>query len=449
MKSVFFAASDYPMLGMSEVIPDLRFSTYYGEGSHCINPPDINRDHGGDFTRLSNNLLVSDYLKKTLSPKPGEETLALFVMYDEETIRRVRALGLKFGHVDVKTRDLFDHKIRMSEYARSLEIPQVNHIIFHASRPPSYSEVIELLGERVVVQHPFGSSAETTFMVNGLDKWNEVIHRFKDSGERLRVCEYIDCFCICVDACVVGDDALVGPLMSEINGNSRLTTTEKSWCGNQVLVDEISDGEQKKVQNYVRKIGRFMATKGYKGYYSVDLLYDKKRKRAFFSEVNPRVSGASTVANLSMHHAGLKTLLEVHIDQYAVAPKKFDLDNLNREVLERTPESYWSQIVFKNLEHQRIVRKIPKRGIVKTNHLDDLCFDEFSFSMPSLNKDHIYFTPEACTGDKVSQDSEIGSLLSQRPLYTAVSGELMDLAVKSLNLIQDLIEFEQETYERD
>lgn len=441
--TLFFAASDYPLLGMADVLPRFNFVTLYGEGPNCLNPSDIERDHRGDFTQLSNNLLLSKNLEESLRSKPGE-SLALFVMYDKKTVERAEEMGLVFGHMLPELQEVFDHKIRMTEFARSIDIPLVDQIVIWTQDPPGFKTVTETLGPQIVVQHPFGSSGATTFRVADSDRWNEVIAKYKSKNTALRVSRYLNCYCLCIDACVIGNDTLVGPIMSEINGNPYLTTLENSWCGNQVVIDEISRFELERIRSYMRKIGRLMASKGYRGYFSADFLYDKLSQKAFFSEVNPRISGGSTVANLSMHCAGLKPLIGHHIDQLLSTERKLDLDAINTAVAKISEKESWSQVIFKNLGKPGVVKKIPKRGVLNMTNGGALKFMEKPFSMPEQNPHKVYFVPEARPGDSIASDAEIGSLLSLTSLYDPESGQLTELADRALKVVKEMIEIEGE-----
>lgn len=441
-KIFFFAASDYPMLGMADVIDNLSFVTLYGDGDNCYCPRDIERNHQGSFTNLSNNLLQTNELINFT--KSQQKPLALFVMYNDTTIKKAKELGFEFGHVSEELKQKFDHKIKMMDYAIGIEIPVLPHQIIESTKAPDFYEIQKELGNEVIVQHPFGSSGETTFFVDNRKSWDAVIQKYFIPNTQLRVSKYIDCFCLCVDACIVENDVVVGPIMSEINGHPDLTTTENSWCGNQVVQGEMPIDEVENVRIYVRKIGQLMAREGFFGYFSVDFLFDKKMKRAFFSEVNPRVSGGSTVANLTMHFSGVKPLLQYHIEQYLDITGE-ELESINQDVARIESRHFFSQIIFKNLRNTGVVTKIPKRGIFRVKGGEVLDFEETHFTIPTHDENIIYFTPEAKLGDCIIQDAEIGSLLSLRPLYHASEGELTEIAQIALSKIKSSITIQSES----
>lgn len=439
MKTFFIAASDYPMLGMSDVLSDFQFITLYGDGAHCLNPLDIDRDHQGDFYKISNSLISSPSLKSTLSSYQ-QKAMALFVMYDQKTIELTQSLGLIFGHSDIELRDTFDHKLKMAQFAQTLKIPITQQLHITTSHRPTYSEASKILGDNIIIQHPFGSSGMTTFRVKNNDEWNAVLKNQLFANSDLRACEYLNCFCLCVDACVIDNDAVVGPIMTEINGNPELTTLENSWCGNQVSTTEVPQEELIKVQQYVRQIGQFMASQNFRGYYSVDFLFDKKSQRAIFSEVNPRVSGGSTVANLCMHYSGLRPLIGLHVDSQIGINPKVQINLLNKATLTQSQNHFWSQIIFKNTSAPGTLSQVPRRGIIDIDPRSTPHFEESYFSLPPPNPTHVYFTPEARVGDFVATDAEIGSLLSTTPLYESATGILTQEGKKALATIKKLIE---------
>lgn len=78
----------------------------------------------------------------------------------------------------------------------------------------------------------------------------------------------------------------------------------------------------------VAKLGDVLSREGYRGYFEVDLLRPGRR-RALLGEVNPRLSGASPMTNLTTEAYADMPLFLFHLLEYMDVDYELDIEAIN------------------------------------------------------------------------------------------------------------------------
>src|SRR5260370_378431 len=90
-----------------------------------------------------------------------------------------------------------------------------------------------------------------------------------------------------------------GPFMADLRGYPELTPYQGGWGGNDVFPEALSDAERAIAISHVRKLGDRLAREGYKGFLEVDVLVDLDTGAVYLGELNPRISGVSSMTNVT------------------------------------------------------------------------------------------------------------------------------------------------------
>ena len=107
----------------------------------------------------------------------------------------------------------------------------------------------------------------------------------------------IDCRQAAIEACTTKAGTIVGPLMTEIVGFKELTPYKGGWAGNEIFADAFTPKLRAQARDLTFRFGEQLRKEGYRGYFELDFLIDKDTGEMWLGELNPRVTGASSMTN--------------------------------------------------------------------------------------------------------------------------------------------------------
>jgi hypothetical protein len=174
----------------------------------------------------------------------------------------------------------------------------------------------------------------------------------------------IRCRGAALEACVTRHGTIVGPLMTELVGFPELTPYRGGWCGNEVFAGAFPHEVRDQARNSTFRFGEALRKRGYRGYFECDYLYDLDTHEVYLGEVNPRVTGASSMTNLaSFAHADAPLFL-FHLLEFSGAEFELDVAALNERWSDPDNIDNWSQLVIKHTgESVECVTAAPASGI--------------------------------------------------------------------------------------
>src|SRR5690606_5907751 len=108
-----------------------------------------------------------------------------------------------------------------------------------------------------------------------------------------------------------------------------LTPYKGGWCGNEVYSDPETSRVRKAARVATQKFGEQLRELGYRGYFECDYLLDQDTKKIYLGEVNPRVTGASSMTNLSSFAHADAPLFLFHLLEWADVDYDLDVDAIN------------------------------------------------------------------------------------------------------------------------
>jgi hypothetical protein len=203
--------------------------------------------------------------------------------------------GIRVIGPDPELVEFYDDKLNQRAVAEELEIP-----VPKGYTANSFQELVQLYREKfggdAFVACSHSSSGKGTMKVKGVkDLYKSEKIR---NGDRFIIAELLDTqFYPCTSGIVAnGQGTLTFGITDQILEDGRLYRGALSPT-------IVSDAQKKQIVKFTEKLGTRMGKDGYRGFFSVDYMIDKKGD-IYFAEINPRKGGANpghTLARKTTH----------------------------------------------------------------------------------------------------------------------------------------------------
>ena len=135
--------------------------------------------------------------------------------------------------------------------------------------------------------------------------------------------------------------------MSELTGHPQLTPYRGGWCGNEMFPEVITGALRAKAAGLIRRLGDRLGAAGYRGFFEVDVLVDTDDDEVYLGELNPRISGASAITNVTAGAYADVPLFAFHLLEFMDVDVEFDVDEINERWEELAADDVWSQMIIK------------------------------------------------------------------------------------------------------
>jgi hypothetical protein len=386
----FISPIAFNLLGIDRWVRRFYYVNYFDsfDGGHpcAFVPARTPHAQFGSIEDVCNYLLrhpeVAGFVSaRASSAKAGSHGKALFVFFDEESERCAADVGLDVALPSAELRHRLDSKIITTRLGEEAGVPSVPNVL---GRATSYPELLTLaagagLGEDLVVQTPYGDSGKTTFFVRGERDWNAAAGEMAD--QELKVMRRIEPRAVAVEACITRHGTVVGPLMIDLTGHPELTPYRGGWCGNDIFPGALSPANRERALDFTRRLGDRLAAEGYRGLLEVDYLVDADTDELYLGELNPRLSGISSMTNVSASAYADMPLFLFHLAEYLDVDYEVDVDDLRRRWGNDRLTDVWGQIILKEPDDGvELLTAAPRTGIWRLQ--DD---GELSFSRPAAD----------------------------------------------------------------
>jgi biotin carboxylase len=295
----------------------------------------------------------------------GPGGLATFVMFDRETEELAARLGLRVAHPPAELRHHLDSKIVTTQLGNAAGVPSVPNVL---GRAAGYAELLALagaagLGSDLVVQMPYGDSGKTTFFIRNEADWDSAAGKEPLGSEELKVMRRIERRAVAVEAVLTRHGTLVGPLMNDITGHPELTPYRGGWAGNDYPAT-LTTEQKHRARQLTRQLGDQLAGQGYLGFFEVDYLVDTGTGELYLGELNPRISGISSMTNVTAGAYADMPLFLFHLLEYLDLDYEIDVDDINERWSREAAVDVWSQIIIKETSPQvDLLTSAPRSGI--------------------------------------------------------------------------------------
>ncbi len=421
----FISPTPFNLLGIDRWVRNFFYLTYFDsfEGEHPRVFVPRRRDRI-DFDSMGDvcNHILSDPEMVEFITQRGPGGKASLVMLDEQSQALAHQAGLEVMHPPVELRHRLESKIVMTRLADEAGVRSVPHAIGNAS---SYDELMALakdakLGDDLVVEAAYGNAGSATFFVRGQRDWDE--HAAELAGQQeIKVMKAIRNVEVCIEGTVTRHGTVIGPAMTSLVGHPELTPHKGSWCGNDVWREVLPPNQTRAAREMVRKLGDILSREGYRGYFEVDILHDLDSDELYFGELNPRLSGASPMTNLTTEAYADIPLFLFHLLEYMDVEYELDIEEINSR-WERGygEDEVWGQMIITDTSPDvELFTSTPRTGVWRIDG-----DGRVSFARPANDWDSIvegseaFYMRIAAPGDLRCAGAQLGVLVTRGHLQT-------------------------------
>ncbi len=419
----FISATNFNLLGADEWVKGFRFITYINCFNHqhpnVFTPKEeLPHEEFQSIEDINNYLLehkeVVDYIRSR-----GENGKALFLMFDEKTEQLASQLGLEVCFPSAKMRTFMDNKVNTNRIAEKAGVPCVPYALSKVENYDRLRSVSKDLGNNLVVQTPFGDSGHTTFFISNEEDWNKYADEIVKE-EEVKIMKRINCRGAAIEACVTRHGTIVAPLMTELVGFKDLTPYKGGWCGNEIYPGAFNATIRKKAREYTHLFGEQLKKEGYKGYFELDFLIDQDTKDIYLGELNPRITGASSITNHAVFALSDIPLFLFHLLEWMDQPYELNVKKLNRRWAKKENVDSWGQLIIKHTD--KTVDKIteaPRSGIYKMKEDGTVEFSRMDTHRRAVESENeAFFLRISDVGNYRYEGADLGILVMRGRLMT-------------------------------
>ncbi|HSP58304.1 MAG TPA: biotin carboxylase [Halomonas sp.] len=421
----FISATNFNLLGIGDWVGNFRHINYIdcfeGQQRNVFVPKQKFPRDFESIEDINNYLLehkeVIDFIQ---SRADGDNAgVAAFLMFDEHTEEICKQLGLKVSFPPAALRSRMDNKIETVRIGNKVGVPSVPNVL---AKVGSYQELCEVsrdLGTDLVVQTAFGDSGHTTFFIASEDDYYKHAEEIEAESE-VKIMKRINCRGSAIEACSTRSGTVVGPLMTELVGFKTLTPYKGGWCGNEMFAGAFSQEVRDKAREYTFRFGEALREEGYRGYFELDFLIDMDSMEVYLGELNPRVTGASSLTNVAAFAHSDIPLFLFHLLEFSGLDFDLDIDEINERWSHPDSVDSWSQLVIKHTDESvDLLTQAPRTGLWRMTSDGVIAYDHYSYHPHSAeNENEAFFLRISGAGDFRYEGADLGILITR--------GRLMD-----------------------
>jgi hypothetical protein len=415
----FVSATNFNLLGADEWIKGFKFITYIEcfDGLHpnLMSPQEEEPHEEFESIEDINNYLLSHAeVKEFIASRTvdGDAGKVLFLMFDEKTEQLAKELGLEVMFPSAAMREGLDNKVNTNRVAEKAGVPCVPYVLSPVTDYAQLQRVSKSLGNDLVIQTPFGDSGHTTFFITNEKEYNKHASEIEAESE-CKVMKRINCRGAALEACVTQHGTLVAPLMTELVGFKELTPYKGGWCGNEIFAEAFTASIRSKARKYAQKFGNQLRKEGYKGYFELDFLIDLDTNDVYLGELNPRITGASSITNHAVFAMSDAPLHLFHMMEWMDVPYQLGVKSLNRRWAREENIDSWGQMVLKHTDDDvRQVTEAPRSGIWRMREDGSIYFWRMDTHRRYVeHENEAFFLRITRVGDWLYEGADIGILV--------------------------------------
>jgi biotin carboxylase len=428
VRPIFFVGpTAFNLLGIDRWVRNFRYLVYYDswDGAHPLvfSPTSKPYVEFESSEEINNYLLRDPEVQAHIASRvgsSGEAPMIAMVFFDEETEQICAEQGYDLILPPDSLRRRLDSKIVTTRLGEEAGAPSVPNVL---ARADSYAELTKHattagLGSDLVVQTPYGDSGKTTFFIKDESHWARDAEHMV--GEELKIMKRINNQAAAVEAVNTRHGTVVGPFMTDLTGYPELTPYKGGWCGNDLFPEALSEKNRAIAIEHVRRLGDRLRQEGYRGFFEVDVLVDLDSDEVYLGELNPRISGASSITNVTAGAYADIPLFLFHLLEFMDVDYQLDIDEINARWSDLAAVDVWAQLIMKEtVDSVERLLEAPRTG---TWHLEDdgsLRFLRVTEDWHDItHEDECFFLRVYGPGDYRFKGADLGVLVTKGRMQT-------------------------------
>jgi len=212
---------------------------------------------------------------------------------------------------------------------------------------------------------------------------------------------------------------LVGPLMNDITGHPELTPYRGGWAGNDYPAT-LTSAQKQKARDMTQRLGDRLADEGYLGFFEVDYLVDTGTGDLYLGELNPRISGISSMTNVTAGAYADMPLFLFHLLEYLDVDYEVDIGEINERWSREASVDVWSQIIIKETGDQvELLNRTPRTGIYRLTEDGTAQFARWGYDWHWIaGESEAFYLRILAPGDYRYPGADLGALVTRGRLQT-------------------------------
>jgi hypothetical protein len=445
----FVGATPFNLLGLDRWIRNFSYVTYYDgwDGAHprVFTPkhkPYIEFESGEE---INNWLLVNPEVRAHMArpaPQGGQRPKVAMVFFDAGTERICEELGYDLILPSAELREHLDSKLVTTRLGNDVGAASVPNVLVTVEE---YEELLEAatgagLGTDLVVQTAYGDSGKTTFFIDDETGWKR--HRSDIIGNEVKVMKRINNRPVAVEAVLTRNGTVVGPFMSELTGHRQLTPYRGGWGGTEMYPDVLDEDLRRRAGDLIGRLGDRLGAEGYRGFFEVDVLVDTDTDEVYLGELNPRISGASSITNVTAGAYADIPLFAFHLLEYFDVDFELDIDEINARWRDLASADLWSQMVIKETSPVvQLITSAAPTGQYSYNASGALVYRRAALDWHQLqNESEAFFLRIYGAGDYRWKGADLGVVVTKGRLQRRAGDGADTLTIRAKHLIDSIRE---------
>jgi biotin carboxylase len=419
----FISPTPFNLLGMDRWVHNFHFISYYDcfDGRHpkVFVPSERENRLWKSMPEINNYLLANPEVYAFVKRRgPGK---AVFVMFDEMSETLAEQLSLTVALPSAALRHKVDSKIVTTQMGNDVGVPSVPHTLGHAA---SYEALLALaqtatLGKDLVVQLAYGDSGRTTFFIKSAADWDAAAAEQPIATEEIKVMRRIRSRALAVEAVITRHGTLVGPIMADLCGHAELTPFKGGWCGDDLFPTSLTSEQRTYVRSLTQKFGDRLKRDGYRGFFEVDYLADLDTGDIYLGEVNPRISGITSMTDVTVGAYAEMPLFLFHLLEFLDVDYTIDVNEINAHYALENAEVWSQAIIMQTDDEVGRITAAPKSGIWTMDARGEISFTREATDWSDLDAEsEVFYLRIADLGSYRYRSLDLGAFVSRCRLQT-------------------------------
>lgn len=423
----FVGPTAFNLLGIDRWVRNFQYIVYYDswDSGHArvFTPTSKPFVEFSSSEEINNYLLRDGEVQQYMESRcraTGVRPMVAMVFFDPETEEICRELDYRLILPPDELRRRLDSKIVTTQLGEEAGAPSVPNVLARAAR---YEELVQLaaaagLGSDLVVQTPYGDSGKTTFFITSQADWD----RDRDNvvGQDLKIMKRINNHAVAVEAVNTRHGTVVGPFMTDLTGYPELTPYRGGWCGNDLFPEALSEQHRATAIRHVQRLGDRLRKEGYRGFFEVDVLVDLDSEEVYLGELNPRISGASSMTNVTAGAYADIPLFLFHLLEFMGVDYTVDVEEINERWRELAAVDVWAQLIMKEpTDSVERILAAPRTGTYRLDEDGNLTFVRVSNDWHEVtHEDECFYLRVYAPGDYRFKGADLGILVTKGRMQT-------------------------------
>lgn len=419
---VFFEKTPFMSVELLDLLKNYKIITYDDDSvyRHLKQSWDIGSYLNEDLTKelesdkaVETMLADQGFLSRVLPDRMNVS--ALFFFMNRNIDELLRAAKIQMSLAPFQLQESMGDKLNLPFICQDLGLPCNSSVVFkdiETNLETAFEKCKERLGVPFVLQGSQGVSGEDTFLIGSVDDFFEKAQGLQGA---FKATKYLKTnIPISVHLTVLEKQILTrGPFL-QLVGFSELTSRSFAFAGNDTNQSLFSASLVKAVRDMSKKIAEYARSKGYRGIFGVDFLWDKETGIVYVQELNTRLVGLTRLLTGVQKDQGLFPDIIKHLEEFSELNYVNELGFLDREI-DLSEHDYSQAIVYNNSHSTVTIARYLEPGIYRLDN-DTLQKMSFSLRVKDLKDEEILVTYGAHTGRELRPGGMIARIILKRTI---------------------------------